>query len=104
METLSSSTAGPTDSMVRFGIRRWERRDSAAQNSDHDPVGPGLEPFRIAELRQLAPDGHERLLGRIVGSVRVAQNSIRDPVQLSPDAAGQELIRFPVPATRALDD
>ena len=45
---------------------------------DEDPVRPGLEAGRVAELRKVAPDAQQRLLRRILGEVDVAQDPVRD--------------------------
>ncbi len=46
-----------------------------------DPAQPWGELFRVAELRELAPCGRERVLGDVVG-VADAHDPGRQPVQL----------------------
>ena len=42
-----------------------------------EPVRPGLEAGRVAELRKVLPDAQQRLLRRILGEVEVAQDPAR---------------------------
>jgi hypothetical protein len=46
-----------------------------------EPVRPGVKARRVAELRQVPPDGQQRLLRRILGKIGVAQNSLRHRVE-----------------------
>ena len=46
-----------------------------------EPVRPGVEARRVAELRKIPPDGQQRLLRRVLGEVEVAQNSMRDRME-----------------------
>lgn len=53
-----------------------------------EAVEPGFEPFRIAELRKLAPGEEERLLDRVTGAVDVPDDPVRDgeaPVRVEVD-------------------
>ena len=54
-----------------------------------EPVRPGVEARRVAELREVAPDGEQRLLRRVLGEIEVAQNSVRDRVEPIPDGNGK---------------
>jgi hypothetical protein len=58
---------------------------------DEDPVGPRLEPVRVAELRQLLPHREERLLSGVLGEVDVAKDPLRHAVQ--PVAHGHDQAR-----------
>ncbi len=42
-----------------------------------EPVRPGVEARRVAELGEVSPDGQQRLLRRILGKVDVAQDPVR---------------------------
>ena len=56
----------------------------------HDePVRPGLEAGRVAELRKVSPDGEQRLLRRVLGEIDVAQDPVRDGVQPATDGDRQ---------------
>jgi hypothetical protein len=46
-----------------------------------EPIRPGVEARRVAELRKVPPDGEQRLLRRVLGKLDVAQNSMRDGVE-----------------------
>jgi hypothetical protein len=48
---------------------------------EEQPVRPGIEAGRVAELRQVTPDAEERLLAGVLGEVRVAQDPVGDRVQ-----------------------
>src|SRR4051812_7340665 len=47
---------------------------------DDHPAQPRLEPFRVAESRQLAPRSDDRLLGGVLRSVGVAEYQARERV------------------------
>ena len=64
---------------------------------------PGLEPRRVAQARQLPPGADDRLLGRILGSVRVPEDQAgerEDPVRGGADERGEGVV---VPPHRPLD-
>ena len=46
-----------------------------------EPVRPGVEARRVAELRKVPPDGQQRLLRRVLGEVGVAQDPVRHRVE-----------------------
>ena len=46
-----------------------------------EPVRPGVEARRVAELRKVPPDGEQRLLRRVLGEVDVAQDPVRHRVE-----------------------
>lgn len=60
------------------------------------PVGPGIEAIRIAQAGQVAPEGDERLLDRVLGGVRVAQDPAGHEIQASQRGPSQELVRVAV--------
>ena len=39
-----------------------------------EPIGPGLEAGRVAELGKVLPDAEQRLLRRVLGKIDVAQD------------------------------
>ncbi len=45
-----------------------------------EPVGPGLEPIRITERGQVPPCIKQRLLGCVLGEIRIAKNPSRHGV------------------------
>ena len=55
-----------------------------------DPVRPGLEAGRFAELREVLPDGEQRLLRRVLGEVDVAQDPARHGEEPVGDLRGDE--------------
>src|SRR4029079_8535089 len=42
-----------------------------------EPIGPGLESGRVAELGKVSPDVQQRLLRRVLGEADVAQGPVR---------------------------
>ncbi len=54
-----------------------------------EPVRPGLEAGRVAELRKVLPDGQQRLLRRILGEIDVAQDPVRHRVEPATDGDGE---------------
>ena len=46
-----------------------------------EPIRPGIEACRIAQLREVTPDGQQRLLRGVLGEIEVAQNSMRHRVE-----------------------
>ena len=70
---------------------------------DDHPAQPRLEPFGVAQARQLPPGTDDRLLGRILGSVRVPEDQAgerEDPVRGRVDERGEGVV---VPPHRPLD-
>lgn len=70
--------------------------DVAGPNDE--PVRPGLEPFRVAQGRQVPPDGEQRLLRRVFGEVRVAQDPLSDRVEAVADRSDEVTEGLLVPA------
>ena len=54
-----------------------------------EPVRPGVEARRVAKLREVTPDGEQRLLRRVLGEIDVAQNSVRDRMKPIPSGDGE---------------
>ena len=46
-----------------------------------EPIRPGIEACRVAKLREVSPDGQQRLLRGVLGKIQVAQNSMRNRVE-----------------------
>jgi hypothetical protein len=55
-----------------------------------EPVRPRLEAGGVAELREVLPDGEQRLLRRVLGEVHVTQNPARHGKEPIGDVAGKE--------------
>ena len=72
--------------------------------ADKQPVEPRVEPFHVAQRRQVAPGSHEGVLGRILGELGVAQDVASDGVQSIDGTAGEHGEGLPVPASRLLDE
>ena len=70
---------------------------------DDEPVGPGLEPVGVSQARQLAPDGHERLLDRVVGLVRVVDDPVGGHVQARRRRPRECLVGVAVACLRLFD-
>ena len=64
---------------------------------------PGVEPIRIAELRQLAPGDHQRLLDSILGSADVPEDPLGDREQSISRRAGEDGEGLPIAMLRLLD-
>ena len=54
-----------------------------------EPVRPGVEARRIAKLWKVPPDGEQRLLRRVLGELKIAQNSVRDCMEPIPHGQGE---------------
>jgi hypothetical protein len=48
---------------------------------DEEAVRPGLKAGRVAERGKVLPDREQRLLGRVLGQIHIAQDPMRDRVQ-----------------------
>ena len=64
---------------------------------------PGVEAVDLAQRGQVAPAAHQRLLGRILGAIRVAQDEPRHAVAVIDDACRQDLEGIVIAAARPLD-
>ena len=60
---------------------------------DEHPMEPGVEAVGIAQRGQVAPRGDERLLRGVGGTIRVAQDQLRQPVQAADLLAGDHVER-----------
>ena len=69
-----------------------------------EPMGPGLEPIGIPELREMPPRIEQRLLGGVLGEVRVTQDPARHRVQGVADAFDELVERLFVAVHRPLDE
>jgi hypothetical protein len=54
----------------------WSSAWSCAEVPE-EPIRPGVEARRVAKLREITPDGEQRLLRRVLGELDVAQNPVR---------------------------
>lgn len=68
-----------------------------------DAVGPCLEPSRFAQRRQIAPDGQQRVLRRVLREVDFSQDPVRDRVQAASDGDGEAREGLLVTLLRAND-
>ena len=68
------------------------------------PMGPGLEPIGIPQLRKMPPGIEQRLLGGVLGEARVTQDPARHGVQGVADAADELVERLFVAVHRPLDE
>ena len=66
--------------------------------TDSDPVDPGFEAGRIAELREVPSDGRERLLCGVFGCVAVAQDVERNAMDAIADREREPFERSVVAA------
>lgn len=100
------------DGVVVDGRRHVEDADRCAvprsacfqrAEPDEDAVGPGVEPLGVSQPRQLLPDLDEGRLGGVVRRIAVAQDPVRDAIELASGDPGEKLVGIPIPATRPLD-
>jgi hypothetical protein len=63
----------------RRDVRSIVSNTTEAGNSD--PVRPGVEALRVAEMRKVPPDGEQRLLRRVLGEAGVARDPVRHAVE-----------------------
>ena len=68
-----------------------------------EPVRPGIEASRVAELRKVLPDGEQRLLRRVLGEVEVAQDPVRDRVESVADGDSEAREGLLITALRPSD-
>ena len=65
-----------------------------------EPVRPGVKARRVAELRKVPPDGDQRLLGRVLGEIDVAQDPARHGEEPGREAGGEQPEGRPIAALR----
>ena len=71
---------------------------------DQEAAQPGVEPIRIAEPAKVAPGDHQRVLQGILGSIDVAEDSMRDREEAVGTGADQVDKRRPITPCRRLDE
>ena len=86
--------AAMTSFAARFGVA----------GVHEEPIGPGLEPIGIPQLRQAPPGIKQCLLGGVLGECRVAQDPARHGVQGVADASDKRVERLFVAVHRPLDE
>ena len=69
-----------------------------------EPMGPGLEPIGVPQLRQVPPGIDQCLLGRVLGERRVAQDPARHGVQGVADASDKRVECLFIAVHRPLDE
>jgi hypothetical protein len=76
----------------------------ARRGIDHESIGPRLESVKVTQLREVLPHGDERLLHRILGLIRIAKDSVGDPVEASSDRSRERLERWLIAGPGQLDE
>ena len=86
-------------------VRRPAARPASlgVAGAHEEPVRPGVEASRVAELRKVPPDGEQRLLRRVLGEVDVAQDPVRDRVESVAHGDGEAREGLLVTALRPSD-
>lgn len=69
-----------------------------------EPMGPGLEPIGIPQLRQAPPGIEQCLLGCVLGECRVTQDPARHGVQGIADASDKRVECLFIAVHRPLDE
>jgi hypothetical protein len=70
---------------------------------DEDPVDPGLEPIRIAKVRDPTPGENEGVLQRILGEAGVAQDPLGNGEKRVADLMHQDGERLTITLPGPLD-
>jgi len=86
--------AALTSFAARFGVA----------GVDEEPVGPGLEPIRVTQRRQVPPRVEQGLLGGVLGEGRVAQDPARHGVHGIADEPDDRVEGLFVAVHRPLDE
>ena len=71
---------------------------------DEDPTDPRFETIGVPQPRDPAPGEHEGVLQSVLGETRIAQDPLRDRVELIADLVHQDGERLTVSATGLLDE
>jgi len=71
---------------------------------DEKPMQPRVEAVRIAEAAQVTPGDHQRVLQGILGSIDIAENSLRHREEAVGAGADQVDKRLPITPCRCLDE
>ena len=83
--------------------RRWTAPRLVVAGVHDEAPQPGVEAVRVAEPRDLAPGADERLLGGVLGAIRVAEDQAGQGVQAGRAAADERRERVVVTVHRATD-
>lgn len=67
-------------------------------------MDPGVESVRIAEVRQVSPGDHQRVLQGILGPIDVAEDPLCDREEPVTPNADQVDVRLPIPVPCHLDE
>ena len=86
--------AAMTSFAARFGVA----------GVHEEPMGPGLEPIGVPQLRQVPPGIDQCLLGRVLGECRVTQDPARHGVQGVADASDKRVECLFIAVHRPLDE
>jgi hypothetical protein len=87
---------------VRVPITRPTRLGIAGV--DEEALEPGVEAVRIAEVGQLSPGDHQRLLHSVLGPSDVSQDPLGDRHEPVTVRSGQDGKGLPVSVLRQLDE
>ncbi len=96
--TISRSTSDPARSSTDRAVDRVELHldDPAASPAgkveagvDGQAMEPGIEPRGVTQPRQVVPGPDERLLDRVAGQLRIAEDEAGGPVQSRGGPAGE---------------
>ena len=71
---------------------------------DGQAMEPGVEPLGVTQHPKVAPGSDERLLDRVAGQLRVAEDEAGGPVQPRAGIAGKHGEGVMIAATRSLDE
>ena len=103
----------PGHGIARVGRGLGERDDArpcsslaarlGERGAHHQPVRPGIEAVEVAQAGEVPPDGHQRLLDRVVGAIAVADDAVGDRVQAVGGIGSQERVGIPVTVLCSLD-
>ena len=88
---------------VMLARKRGTTPELVVDGMHQETTEPGIEPVDLAQRWQVAPAAHERLLGGVLGAVRVSQDEPRDAVQVIDDAGREDLEGIVIAAARPLD-
>jgi len=86
------------------GCESPRRSSFRVTRMNDEPVEPGIEASGVAERGQVAPSADERLLGRILGAVVIAQNPVGQGVAAVDGRRREGREGVAIPALRPLDD
>ena len=93
LDSVGSSPQHPE--VGRPGVRAMPL---GVAGTNEEPVRPGVEARRVAKLWKVPPDSDQRLLGRVLGEIDVAQDPARHGEEPRRDIGGEQPEGCPVAA------